>query len=860
MSCVFAALAVGLLPASSLAQPTGPEIDVIPDSLEFSSTQIGSSTSGSFAIINLGFDNLVVSGIAVTSGSDFSVDFGLTAAYCETSTPVIPGFDQEPGSVAERCAVRVRFTPSAVGISMGEVTISSNDADEPDFVVSLQGTGVAAPVAEIDVDPVYIDFMTIGVGTSLTREITVSNAGPDALLVGPTTLSNWVDFSLDAYGGPSPCGLAGAVAAGSSCSMTVTFAPTTTDPVSALLTIASNDQDEPTVDVALFGNRTDPIEDCFNSIDDDGDGRIDCADPDCGDVISCNTHPCWTVDVVDDGDECVDIAVDDAGYVHLVYFVPSSDGSAAVLRHAVSHPDDAPAWLFEDVDTIFGTGGGCALSVGAGGDAHVAYVAEDDLNYATDASGDWELWTVSEDVDAVTSIDLDTSGLPHMSFRSFRDTEVSPGVFEREFSPYYARQLGAGGDFETSNPDFRLFDDGSGGMSPYADIDWYSEVSSIVLDSSDYPLVLFSDSAEDTSGLGRVPNWAEGISELDENLFGHPVGLALGTDDQIHAAGALFEKYVEGSGFVTTDQLIYATHPGGAFPASNGWSYYPVEVVGPRPWDPESKLSVSLALDTEGESHFAYRDTTGGVYVLRYLKVVLDDDGVFSQSSEIVYDVFLTDVGRSAEIAVDSSNQVHIGFFEDQFGTAPAVRYARQIECPGPMPSVSPWRSVFYQLPQIETFYVTNIGVGDLEISSIEIDPGSVHNATEGDWHLVDCPEDHPFDFLEGDTSEPTSVDFTPPVVLGEGEFGVVCVGFDPTEIRPGMRARLDVYSGAEFEFATLRAGGAEESSDDGCGGCDGCDDCAMSSPDGDLPIGTLLAFSAFVCGVLLWRAARLRG
>ena len=96
MRALWCSLVLGLtalwLPGISIAQPAGPEIDVIPASILFSGTQVGSSTSGSFAIINMGLGDLVVSDIAVTSGdSDFSVDFGLAAPYCLTSSPVIPG-------------------------------------------------------------------------------------------------------------------------------------------------------------------------------------------------------------------------------------------------------------------------------------------------------------------------------------------------------------------------------------------------------------------------------------------------------------------------------------------------------------------------------------------------------------------------------------------------------------------------------------------------------------------------------------------------------------------------------------------------------------------------------------------------
>jgi hypothetical protein len=280
-----------------------------------------------------------------------------------------------------------------------------------------------------------------------------------------------------------------------------------------------------------------------------------------------------------------------------------------------------------------------------------------------------------------------------------------------------------------------------------------------------------------------------------------------------------------------------------------------VEVVQSPLAGPADEVSGSLALDSDGDAHIAYNDTTGKG-VLKYLKVVLHGDRVIDQITEIVDSVRTRDgVGRSVEISLDASNRAHVGYLDDGATPGPAVRYAHQIECPGPVPSLSPSRAVFYELPQRETFYITNVGVGDLEIDSIRF--GGRFNTNEGDWYFVDCTEDQPLDFFEGDVSEPTSADFDPPVVLAEGEFGAVCVGFEPARIEDGMLIELLAYSSAGTQLASLSAGGTAEQQGDGCDSCGGC---AMSSPNGGLDVPTLVAVSMFAGAVLLWRTVRLRG
>jgi hypothetical protein len=129
------------------------------------------------------------------------------------------------------CTINVTFTPTATGTRSGTLTITddNNLVAGSTQTVSLTGTGTA-PVASVS--PATLTFAALLVkSTSNSQAVTLSNTGNLALAVASVIITG--DFAQT-----NNCG--SSVAAGSSCTINVTFAPTAGGPLTGTLTITDN--------------------------------------------------------------------------------------------------------------------------------------------------------------------------------------------------------------------------------------------------------------------------------------------------------------------------------------------------------------------------------------------------------------------------------------------------------------------------------------------------------------------------------------------------------------------------------------------------------------------------------------------
>ena len=146
-----------LLAVPAVLDVTGiPDIAVAPLSLSYPTTLIGGAAFDTVTIANAGSDSLIISSI-VSDNSDF------------TAPPVTPSIG--PG---KHYRVPVQFGPTTSGTITGVLTISSNDPDEPAVAVSLEGTGITAPV--ISVTPDSLDQVLIS-GDTAVQQLSVANTG-----------------------------------------------------------------------------------------------------------------------------------------------------------------------------------------------------------------------------------------------------------------------------------------------------------------------------------------------------------------------------------------------------------------------------------------------------------------------------------------------------------------------------------------------------------------------------------------------------------------------------------------------------------------------------------------------------------
>jgi hypothetical protein len=103
-------------------------------------------------------------------------------------------------------------------------------------------------VPKISVTPTSINFGNLSTGTTLQNTVAIQNNGKAALVISSITLSgnNPSDFKET-----NSCGT---IHPGSSCTVTVTFAPTSAGKKSATLSIGSNDPRKSTANVKLSGS------------------------------------------------------------------------------------------------------------------------------------------------------------------------------------------------------------------------------------------------------------------------------------------------------------------------------------------------------------------------------------------------------------------------------------------------------------------------------------------------------------------------------------------------------------------------------------------------------------------------------
>jgi len=148
-------------------------------------------------------------------------------------------------AAGETCAVNVTFTPTQAGSRTGTITITDNAADSPQ-IVSLTGTGAAAAVT-LSVTSLAFTGQAVGT-TSGAQTVTLTNTGSATLTI--TSIAASGDFAES-----NTCGAS--VAAGKSCTLTVSFTPAGSGVRTGAITITDNAPGSPQV-VTLTGIGTGP--------------------------------------------------------------------------------------------------------------------------------------------------------------------------------------------------------------------------------------------------------------------------------------------------------------------------------------------------------------------------------------------------------------------------------------------------------------------------------------------------------------------------------------------------------------------------------------------------------------------------
>ena len=215
--------------------------NISPNSLSFAGQAIATSSTPQSA------------NLTSTGSTGFQItSFQITGSFSATTT--CPTLSQPNGfsgvASGSACTYSVSFIPSAndpIGPLTGTLTV--NGTNGASLVVSLSGTGLSPnPTASLSTTSLQFPLQQVGT-TSAPQPVMLTNSGASALSIAGITTSQ--QFSETDNCGSS-------LAGGASCTINVSFAPTTSGNINGTLTIVDNAGGSPQT-VTLNGQAGTPI-------------------------------------------------------------------------------------------------------------------------------------------------------------------------------------------------------------------------------------------------------------------------------------------------------------------------------------------------------------------------------------------------------------------------------------------------------------------------------------------------------------------------------------------------------------------------------------------------------------------------
>ena len=197
-------------------------------SLTFPSTNVGdASAAQDVSVLNLGNAPLDIS--QISTATNFSL--GGTDTSCSSSGQTL--------NAAESCILGIEFNPLSAGSISGSVVLTDDtlNASAATQSIGLSGTALV-PVASIS--PGSLTFGAQDAGTTSTLQtVTLNNTGLGTLIVNSVAIGNiFENLPNPNFSETDNC--VGSVAAGSFCTINVTFSPSAAGLVSGVLIVTDN--------------------------------------------------------------------------------------------------------------------------------------------------------------------------------------------------------------------------------------------------------------------------------------------------------------------------------------------------------------------------------------------------------------------------------------------------------------------------------------------------------------------------------------------------------------------------------------------------------------------------------------------
>ena len=214
----------------------------------------GTSVSGNFTVApsSLNFGAVVIN--TTSPAQAVTVTNGTVSNVSVTSITTPTGFNQTNNCISaevlqpgQSCAINLTFAPTTAGSFSGNLSITDTAGGSPQ-TVTLTGTGVSG---QFTVAPASLNFGTVVINTTSPAQIvTVTNGTTNSVLINAITVPAGFAETDNCVTGDGP-----PLASGASCTINVTFTPTSATAFSGNLTILDSISAPPPT-VALTGNGT----------------------------------------------------------------------------------------------------------------------------------------------------------------------------------------------------------------------------------------------------------------------------------------------------------------------------------------------------------------------------------------------------------------------------------------------------------------------------------------------------------------------------------------------------------------------------------------------------------------------------
>ena len=217
-----AATSLEFLSLISTATPS--PLLLVPTSLNFGALPLGVSATLPVQVTNTSITPIAFATIAtIATNGDYRV-----AGSCPEGGVVLAG--------NATCTEQVTFTPSATGTRAGTLAFTTSASTIP-LTVALTGVGTQSKLL---VTPAALVFGNVAVGLPATLQLTLMNTGT-APLTGIALSVSGGDYIVS-----SPCAVT-TLAAGTRCTVQITFTPSAAGLRSGSLSVASSDPSSPAI-------------------------------------------------------------------------------------------------------------------------------------------------------------------------------------------------------------------------------------------------------------------------------------------------------------------------------------------------------------------------------------------------------------------------------------------------------------------------------------------------------------------------------------------------------------------------------------------------------------------------------------